>query len=82
MKRFIKIDYDNNYSSICDSEEEVINGCGYDVEEITFEDLLEEVKGLYEIIEINGDCDVRWLNECDDEGDNECDDECDDEDDE
>jgi hypothetical protein len=62
MKRFIKIDYQNNFSSICDSEEEVINGCGYDVEEITFEDLLEEVKGTYEIIEIEGE--LKWLNDC------------------
>ena len=67
MKRFIKIDYQNNFSSFCDSEEEVINGCGYDVTEITFEDLLEEVKGVYEIIEIKGDCDLRWLNDCEDD---------------
>ena len=75
MKKFIKIDYQNNFSSFCDSEEEVINGCGYDVEEITFEDLLEEVKGVYEIIEIKGDCDLRWLNSCDDDEDEEYDDE-------
>ena len=62
MKRFIKIDYQNNFSSICNSEEEVINGCGYDVTEITFEDLLEEVKGTYEIIEIEGE--LKWLNDC------------------
>ena len=62
MKRFIKIDYQLNFSSICDSEEEVIEGCGYDVEEITFEDLLEEVKGTYEIIEIEGE--LKWLNDC------------------
>jgi len=67
MKRFIKIDYQNNFSSICDSEEEVINGCGYDVEEITFEDLLEEVKGSVEIIEIEGE--LRWLNDCEDNDD-------------
>jgi len=64
MKRFIKIDYQNNFSSICDSEEEVIEGCGYDVEEITFEDLLEEVKGTYEIIEIEGEGELKWLNDC------------------
>ena len=66
MKRFIKIDYQLNFSSICDSEEEVIEGCGYDVEEITFEDLLKKVKGTYEIIEIEGEGDLRWLT--DDEG--------------
>ena len=67
MKRFIKIDYQLNFSSICDSEEEVIEGCGYDVEEITFEDLLKKVKGIYEIIEIEGDCDLRWLNDCEED---------------
>lgn len=65
MKRFIKINYHNNYSCICDSEEEVIEGCGYDVGEITFEELLEEVKGEYEIIEIEGE--IRWLNDEDDD---------------
>jgi len=59
MPKFIKIDYQLNFSSICDSEEEVIEGCGYDVEEITFEDLLKKVKGTYEIIEIEGN--LRWL---------------------
>jgi len=59
MPKFIKIDYQLNFSSICDSEEEVIEGCGYDVEEITFEDLLKKVKGIYEIIEIEGN--LRWL---------------------
>jgi len=67
MKRFIKIDYQLNFSSFCDSEEEVIEGCGYDVEEITFEDLLKKVKGIYEIIEIEGDCDLRWLNDCEED---------------
>lgn len=59
--RYIKIDYTLNYSSLCDSKEEVIEGCGYDIDEITFEDLLEEVKGEFEIIEVEGD--IRWLNE-------------------
>ena len=59
--RYIKIDYTLNYSSLCDSKEEVIEGCGYEVDEITFEDLLEEVKGEFEIIEVEGD--IRWLNE-------------------
>lgn len=61
MKRFIKINYHDNYSCIYDSEKEVIEGCGYDVEEITFDELLEQVKGEYEIIEIEGE--VKWLND-------------------
>ena len=59
--RYIKIDYTLNYSSLCDSKEEVIESCGYEVDEITFEDLLEEVKGEYEIIEVEGD--IKWLND-------------------
>ena len=63
MKKYIKIDFQNGFSSICDSKEEVIEGCGYDSNEITFEDFLEQVKGEYEIIEIEGDFSVRWLND-------------------
>jgi hypothetical protein len=69
MKKFIKIDYDLQFSSICYSEEEVIEGCGYDPSEITFEELLKEVQGTYEIIEVEGN--VRWLNENDDDGEDE-----------
>jgi hypothetical protein len=59
MKKFIKIDHELNFSSICFSEQEVIEGCGYDADEITFEELLKEIEGVYEIIEIEGE--VRWL---------------------
>jgi hypothetical protein len=57
MKKFIKIDLGLGFSTVLDSEQEVIEGCGYNVDEITFEDLL-KVKGfedVYEIIEIEGD---------------------------
>jgi hypothetical protein len=59
--KYLKIDWELGFSSICDTKEEVIEGCGYDVDEITFEELLEEVKGVYEIIEIEGE--IKWLNE-------------------
>lgn len=65
MKKFIKIDHVLNYSSICFSEQEVIEGCGYSVDEITFKELLEEIKGVCEIIEIEGE--VRWLTEDEDD---------------
>jgi hypothetical protein len=57
--KYLKIDWELGFSSICDTKEEVIEGCGYDVDEITFEKLLEEVKGVYEIIEIKGE--IKWL---------------------
>jgi len=52
MKKFIKIDYELQFSSVCDTKEEVIIGCGYDPSEITFEELIERVAGVYEIIEV------------------------------
>ena len=57
MKKFIKSDLGLGFSTVLDTEQEVIEGCGYSVDEITFEDLL-RVKGfedVYEIIEIEGD---------------------------
>jgi len=63
MRKFIKIDYQEQFSSICNTEEEVIEGCGYDSSEITFEELLEKVKGEYEIIEVTGDVKLKWLTE-------------------
>jgi hypothetical protein len=46
MKKYLKVDLENCYGiSLCDTKEEVIEGCGYDVDEITFEELLIEVKG-------------------------------------
>jgi hypothetical protein len=35
--KYIKIDYTGQFSSLCDTKNEVIEGCGYDVDEITFE---------------------------------------------
>jgi len=61
--KYLKIDFEGGFSSICDTKEEVIEGCGYDVNEITFEELLVELVGVYEIIEIKGDCEIKWLTE-------------------
>ena len=54
-RRFIKIDYTAKFSSVCYSEEEVISGCGYEGEGLTFDEVVERVKGEYEIIEVTGD---------------------------
>jgi len=32
--KYLKVDYSNNFTSICDSKEEVMDCCGYDYEEI------------------------------------------------
>jgi hypothetical protein len=58
--KYIKIDYTGKFSSVCDTKEEVIESCGYDVCEITFEELLEKIKDEYEIIEINNG-EVKWI---------------------
>ena len=58
--KYLKVDYSNNFTSICDSKEEVMDCCGYDYEEITFEKFLIKVKGDYDIIEITGN--IEFLN--------------------
>jgi hypothetical protein len=61
MKKYLLIDLEEcKGASICDTKEEVIGGCGYNVDEIEFEDLLEKVRGIYEIIEIIGE--INYLN--------------------
>ena len=53
MTKYLKVDLQDCYGiSLCDTKEEVIEGCGYDVDEITFEELLERVEGVYEIISV------------------------------
>jgi hypothetical protein len=62
MIKYLKVDLQENYGiSLCNTKEEVIEGCGYDVDEITFEDLLVEMEGLYEIVEVKGDFELKWL---------------------
>jgi hypothetical protein len=59
--KYLKVDYSNNFTSICDSKEEVMENCGYECDEITFEEFLIKVKGEYDIIEIKGD--IEFLND-------------------
>ena len=61
MKRYLKVDFDGRFSSICDTKEEVMEGCGYFIDETTWEDFLEEIKGVFEVIEVTGE--VKWLAE-------------------
>jgi hypothetical protein len=72
MKKYLKVDLENCYGiSFCDTKEEVIEGCGYDVNEITFEELLIEVRGVYDIVEIEGEFNMKWIVESDDDEDEE-----------
>jgi hypothetical protein len=62
MTKYLKVDLQDCFGiSLCDTKDEVIEGCGYDVDEITFEDLLVEMEGLYEIVEVKGDFELKWL---------------------
>jgi hypothetical protein len=62
MIKYLKVDLQENYGiSLCDTKEEVIEGCGYDVDEITFEELLIRMEGEYEIVEITGVFDLKWV---------------------
>jgi hypothetical protein len=72
MIKYLKVDLENCYGiSLCDTKEEVIEGCGYDVDEITFEELLIEINGSYEIVEVKGDFELKWIVEFDDDEDEE-----------
>jgi hypothetical protein len=62
MIKFIKVDLEMGFSSICDTEEEVIEGCGYEIGEITFDKLCIEMEGTVEIIKIEGDFKIDYLN--------------------
>ena len=60
--KYLKVDLQECYGiSLCDTKEEVIEGCGYDVDEITFEELLVRMVGVYEIVEVTGDFKLKWL---------------------
>ena len=62
MTKYLKVDLIDCYGiSLCDTKEEVIEGCGYDVDEITFEELLVRMKGVYEIVEVKGDFELKWV---------------------
>jgi hypothetical protein len=52
MSKYLKIDYVLNFNSFCDTKEEVIESLGYEVDEISFEELVKRVEGEIEIIEI------------------------------
>jgi hypothetical protein len=62
MIKFIKVDLEMGFSSICDTEEEVIEGCGYEIDEITFDKLCIDMEGTVEIIKIEGDFKIDYLN--------------------
>jgi hypothetical protein len=62
MIKYLKVDLQDCYGiSLCDTKEEVIESCGYDVDEITFEELCTRLSGEYEIVEVTGVFDLKWV---------------------
>ena len=63
MTKYIKIDLEMGFSSVCDTEDEVIEGCGYELGELTFDELLKRSRNVYEIIKIEGDFKIDYLSD-------------------
>ncbi len=62
MIKYLVVDLNNCYGiSLCDTKDELFESCGYDVDEITFEELCEQLKGEYEIVEVTGVFDLKWI---------------------
>jgi hypothetical protein len=62
MIKYLIVDLQNCYGiSLCDTKDEVFESCGYDVDEVTFEQLCEQVSGEYEIVEVKGDFELKWV---------------------
>ena len=62
MTKYLKVDLQDCFGiSLCDTKEEVIEGCGYDVDEITVEELLVRMEGVSEIVEVTGDFQLKWI---------------------
>jgi hypothetical protein len=62
MTKYLKVDLQECYGiSLYDTKDELFESCGYDVDEITFEELCERLKGDVEIVEVTGDFKLKWI---------------------
>ena len=60
---FIVCNLEENYGmTVYDSKEEFVENFKYMFEIDNFEDLIEEMKGEYEVFEVRGDFEVDYLN--------------------
>ena len=59
--KYLVIDYVLNFSFIVDNENEFIEGMGYDVDEITFDELVDRLDGEYEFIEFDDESEIKHL---------------------
>jgi hypothetical protein len=63
MKKFIVINYASNVSWFNETKNEVVESLGYYLpfDEEVFEEILDKVKGEYEVIEVNEKGELNWL---------------------
>jgi hypothetical protein len=60
--KFICCYLEENYGmSVYNSKEDLIENFSDMFEFETFEELLDKIKGIYEVIEIKGDCELEFL---------------------
>jgi hypothetical protein len=59
--KYLVIDYVLNFSFIVNSKAEFIEGMGYDIDEITFEELVDRLDGEYEVIEFKNKSEIKHL---------------------
>jgi hypothetical protein len=62
MSKFICCYLEENYGmTFYDSKEELVENFSGMYEIFTFEELIIEMKGDYEVIEIKGECEIKYL---------------------
>jgi hypothetical protein len=62
MSKFIVNYLEENYGmTVYESKEEFVEGFGGMFDLDSFDELLEEMKGVYEVIEITDDCEIRFI---------------------
>ena len=60
--KFICCFFEGNYGmTVYDSKEELVEQFGEEFDVDNFEDLLVEMKGEYEVIEIKGECELKFI---------------------
>ncbi len=68
--KFICCNLEENYGmTVYDSKEELVEYLGSCFDVDTFEELIVEMKGFYEVIEIKGECELECIVEVDDDED-------------
>ena len=59
--KYLVIDYVLNFNFYCNSKNEVIKSLGYEGDGLTFDEVCERVSGEYDIVEVKGDFELKWV---------------------